>query len=778
MANKKTCSWTDFLGEFGSALDRWEERIETFKKSKESDGRPPPLIYRPAWDASPDPRHLCIGVGDWSRYPWKAPQEGQKVGILLNNKGAPSPGSARYASICDMVTDLDFAAWPVWSRATADLGTPSELLGRFTLVVEDVSPDSCLGLILFFARSCGVPRDELPAPWIDYARRWEEGDVKTTGAPFESWGALHSALAHSFAPPTDEGSSVPSGGIQDREADLCLTRAWLSCLRFDAAALASSALPNCMSAMDLIVEDQLARGFLNYEQQNYLSSLGEATCLQLLVPMEGIGHRQLMVDTMLLEEEIPDGTKKVFARNDREHTWLHDGFALMALNRPHEIYQGSGNDIVVSADTTFKIELSDLWRALEAREDALWAGERPCDKPRRDMVRGYPQGKRPDGSNAPNQPWFLFPDLSLVAAPKHIFEPSDGASGVLGSRLDWPEVREILWQTYQPMRFLEFDDLNAPEPLSPVRLEVCRPQLFGKEGHSRRRALYRLAWRQTVVCSQAARLSPTAKRCYAALAARGGDFQGGSRPIALVELPQPASFDFLSFEGGFAVVHRNGTVLVDDWRTSKLPDQELCREFELCTRRLAAIAALEVSIGKLIEEQTREMTESVHQLDHLAILDVLTRFKIEIASELTATALQTNDPEVIEFRAVIERRWGMAERLQEAYRNIDRVEGSIRAYSELYTNRRVNQLTVYGFPLVLATGLLALLLPAPDEEHSSYLAEVHWIFERFHWHSFFYFCLFTVVGILLLRYWPRRSAARARWPFVKKLREWLNRSRH
>ena len=40
--------------------------------------------------------------------------------------------------------------------------------------------------------------EEFPSEWIDYTIRWEIGDVKTTGKPFESWGCLHSALAHAY----------------------------------------------------------------------------------------------------------------------------------------------------------------------------------------------------------------------------------------------------------------------------------------------------------------------------------------------------------------------------------------------------------------------------------------------------------------------------------------------------------------------------------------------------------------------------------------------------
>jgi len=79
-----------------------------------------------------------------------------------------------------------------------------------------------------------------------------------------------------------------------------------------------------------------------HEHQVYLQALGQAQRLQLLLPMDGLGRRIKAVDACILEETALTGAKKICLRNEREHTWLGDGFGLMALHRP--AFAGSGDN--------------------------------------------------------------------------------------------------------------------------------------------------------------------------------------------------------------------------------------------------------------------------------------------------------------------------------------------------------------------------------------------------------------------------------------------------
>jgi hypothetical protein len=65
-----------------------------------------------------------------------------------------------------------------------------------TLLVEDASPDSCFGLLLFLARLNGVDMATVPPGWIDYVVRWEAGEVVVPGDPAHAYGPLHNAVVH------------------------------------------------------------------------------------------------------------------------------------------------------------------------------------------------------------------------------------------------------------------------------------------------------------------------------------------------------------------------------------------------------------------------------------------------------------------------------------------------------------------------------------------------------------------------------------------------------
>ena len=675
---RNTINWQMFLAELEVGLEALACRVETVGASGV-----PPVVDEPGRAVAAG-GEILVGIGSWAtkdamdRF---VPMT--HAGICLQDNGAPSPSGRRYASMTDFVATAGDELWQDW---TAKIGprTPRAVLERFTLIVEDVSPDSCLGLICFLALVAGVPAAELPHECIDYVGRWEAGDVRSTGEAFASWGCLHSALGHShIASPADTGNAA--GAADPAARNEAFGRAWLACLRFDLAVLRSASPPHDLSGIRPSREHLLASAFLNYEYQQYRQGFLHAMCLQLLLPMSGMGNRYKLVDAYFEEEQIPLGAKKAFLRNDREHTWLRDGFGLMALHKPAE--KGSGNDMTVSVDPAAGVHLEDLWREMERMEDEHWGAARPSDRPRLG-IKGYPDGRCDDGRHSPNQPWYDDRGrYTLVAAPKRF------TSGALGSKLSWRDVRDAAWRLYNPLRFLRVQARDGTRRVCPV--EALTGSLRTPPG----KRLVIAGWVREALEQQSLLLSPTVKRCLAACACRR---EGAMGPLSLEELPDEVSFDFLSLPGGFGVVHRDGVFLLDDWRNEKLNETGLRAEFERVSARLATLEAVKHELNPLVDEidalvggkRRRSRTE-------FELLNALSTLKIRIQRGIAETAPLSSDPAVSGFREVLERRWGVARKLEDFHETVAQIETTLRDRSELRTNRIISGLTIYGFPAVL-----------------------------------------------------------------------------
>lgn len=687
-------SWQSFLTEFASALDVLADRVGSFAAEVDAPtggptlfGSRPPVIEESSRDAS-NSGEILVGIGRWTT----KDASGQDVpvihaGICLQHKAAPGGAGRRVGSLSEFVATASGELWTDWTEKAAGAVAPAHVLRRFTLVVEDASPDSCLGLIVFLARLSDVPVEQIPADWIDYVGRWEAGDVRTTGEPFASWGALHTALAHGHI----VGSTGATGSASETDRSTryaSLGLAWLACLRLDVAALRSGAPAHDLSRVRASPEHIAASAFLNYEYQQYLQSFMHASCLQLLVPMTGVGERYKLVDAYFEEEQIPLGAKKVFLRNDRERAWLRDGFALMGLHKPSE--RGSGNDMTVSVDPAAGVQLEELWVELERLEDAEWGETRPSNKPRQGIKR-YPCGKRlgPGDRNAPDQPWYDDGGrYTLIAAPKAL-----ATGGQLGSRLQWRrDVLDATWRLYNPLRFLRVSDGAGGVTCSLQALTGSLHKTSGKR-------LVVAYWVKEIPAQQSLLLSPTAKRCLAACAARQG-LTGG--PIKLEDLPDEVSFDFLALPGGLAVVHRDGVFLLDDWRDLPLNVAELTAEFVQVSERLTVVDEVQSmlsGLGEEVESLINGQRRSVRT--EFELLTDLSKLKIQIQRRMAETAPKAKDPAALPFREVLERRWGIASKLEIFQEAVGQLESTLRDHSELHTNRIIRGLTIYGFPAVL-----------------------------------------------------------------------------
>ena len=216
--------------------------------------------------------------------------------MVLQHKGSSDH------SISALLQHADDDRIADWRRRLGQPATPAAL--QATLYVEDASPDTCLGLVLFLARLFGAPRDALPALWCDYADRWEQGDMRATGQPFASWGCLHSALGHSFILPSMDAAQSDRHGIET---------AFPICLRYLLDLLAHRIEPaRIPDDLPQVEHHHRARLQLQRDYQAYRHSLASAELLQLRVPLQD-SQRHLLIDAYLVTEMTVSGAAKVFA---------------------------------------------------------------------------------------------------------------------------------------------------------------------------------------------------------------------------------------------------------------------------------------------------------------------------------------------------------------------------------------------------------------------------------------------------------------------------------
>ena len=626
---------------------------------------------------------LLIGVGHW----WLDDRPVEHRGICLNNKDK----AYRFGTTCHYATVTDFVLAPPaplqqhWDTLTAGYREPGQLLRHFTLIVEDVGPDSCFALLCWLARCCGVEVSELRdgpgKPWVQAVCEWE-----TTGMaadPFTAWTILLSALGHSYLFP----AGAPREGDTSHKPDL--SQAWREALQFTAALLQQEVNPNAVPLAWNLNGYSRARAFLNVEYQEYLESLAQAICLQLWVPLRATGDaRQLLVDAYFAVETWPSGAKKLFIRTDREHTYLHQGFALMGLYRPGE--HGSGNAMTVSVNPWTGIYLKALWEELERRETERWQGQRP-----RDHIRPIASYAEAEGYNEPW--WDDGGRYTLLGAPKAL--PDWPA----GSRLDWSEVVEAAWRCYSPVRDLRVRDLLH---LQDCTLEQCQRDRLPREGGNFTLTKYLAAarWLPDATRPQALFQAPTTRRALAALVVR----EPAEGLLRFADLPPAQDITVTPLAGGFAVLHEHGVFLFDDWRSERLPVNELREEFQRCFELLRTIREVDSQLAARLQAQSM-LDPTLKPWRSIAVLIELAAQRAKLAKAQYHYGLHSSSADVRRFRDQLASRWGIDKSFEELQRRLAGMEDAVRTTSTLRTQGLVQILSVYGLPFFISNGITTAL---------------------------------------------------------------------
>jgi hypothetical protein len=581
------------------------------------------------------------------------------------------------------VTDLVSQAPPIvfegWRRIIGEDVVPERLFERFTLIVEDASPDSCFGLFCLLLRLSDLPAAALPRGWVDYMRQWEMGSILVGKSPYESYGCLHNALVH-------------------RTVDHEPARSWCDGLQLLCEGLRCESPPTALPTTVATPQLDTARAFLAFEEQAYEESLSHALRLQLALPMAGTIGRRRLIDAYIAEETIPSGALKAFARTDRVRPFLKNGFALLAIYRP--IAAGDGNDFTITVDPHAGVELSKLWKRLEDEEDEKWGGERPRGNPRKG-IRGYPGEMQAGGRNAPDQPWYDGGDYALLAAPRKL------PDGRFGSRLNWAEVCEALWDVYQPLRDLKVQvelqpgvgDPSADQKLVPV--EQTPPAEFPAEARApkleRARRLFIARWHRPDNTAPTFRVTPTLGRYLAARIDRHGTKTG---PIALDELPDDTSYTLVDLPGGIAVITENGVFLLDAGRHDRLDTEALKEEFRHALCILHRLETTERGTHALLNQTHDYFTGKRRDLSQEDLLRRLSLEQVEIALELHEARTAKRTSAAQQFRQALLTHWGVGDWLDSISLDIERIRDVLNSRSELLTSQHVATFSAAALPLL------------------------------------------------------------------------------
>ncbi|MDA2190718.1 hypothetical protein PDN08_23815 [Bacillus cereus] len=600
---------------------------------------------------------IVIGFGSQS----------ESKGIVLNNK------EAKKSSVSELIYAESEENLQLWRKALKSDFQPE----KAHIYLEDLSPDTCLGFILFYLRVRGIDLQLIDRKWIDYVTLWEKGDVKTTGQPFESWGGLHNALSHTYFDRSEhENSNVFQEGFK-------------SCIRFVVQLIQADMDPVNLEPLKESEYFHRAVLLLQHEYQEYKQMLNHALTVQLQLPLKDT-NRKILVDAFLVKERKHLGTVKVFLRNDLENSWGQKGFAFMAVHNPDLV--GTGYDITVSVDTTVGVHLKELWDKLEEMENDKWEGNRPSCKPRYSDLRSMA-----------TEPWYdENKKYTILGAPKKL------PDGRMGSALTWDDVLQSIWELYHPakdVRVSVASSEDAERYVGTYLIHECKPLISNKKYQKQFMAV---KWDHSQK-DQSIIISPTMKRYLAACAA-GGLTQG--KLPKMQELPPESSFDFETIPGGFIVLHKDGALLFDDWSRNRVDVDKYTSEFRNVLKRYGVVQEKyeeihrEVSGIKKITDQGKDLNRK----KLIALNNRITKLKMELRYITLETMTTNTDHHLEMFREKLEQRWGISSKLHELYEIIGDIENIIKSYTEIQTNYLVSFITIFGFPLALFGGLFQFSL--------------------------------------------------------------------
>lgn len=614
------------------------------------------------------------------------------AGIVLNHKERSGSGPTVRS-----VSDLVFRATDEVIEKWKGIITKS---GQSTLVIEDLSLDTCFAIMLLEERlnpnegkSSEEKSDAKLEEWLKYVNAWEAGFYLDTNGLENSIAILHACMAHGYLRAQGlAGGSQP--GRSPESPPVYLTRDFRQCIEFLTDAYSRFEDPLQAVGLPGLRAYKHARSQFLFEQQQYLITLNQAITCQLLLPLKRSKDR-VIVDAMIFTEHDSTGVTKIFARTDKKNSWTGNGFTLLAIYRPHEV--GTGNDITVSVDPDSGTTLEDLWVALENEEDGRWGAERPASNPRQiesyTNLELYRRLERPSGRD-PDQPWWDNQGLhTILGAPKNLPDKS------AGTKLDWPTVMRLLWETYKQV------------PPEQIKLENLAPK-------DPKANLYKADWSDDAKRDIADTDTLEAWLAYVSMCrARTGEISARTDP-EIGKLPTRRQFDIVKLPGARIYIHGEGATFFNDWtpiETDILPVTELLRGLCVLKCKYTELTGSQqheriASLQSKVLGQDKLDTQAQADWDDL-ILEVKRKRAELVAKYLSLDA----SPEMEELRDVVERRWGITEGRRRADLLVDRLDKDTQTNILALKQRRERWLSAGAAGLAFALLVNQALRVAQDK---------------------------------------------------------------
>jgi len=598
---------------------------------------------------------------------------------------------------------------------------PSNYLNRLVFFVKDASPDSLMAVVLLLVGLSEVEQNDILLQWVESITSWDLGIMPAN--PYKAWPALASALSHSRFSKRGEGR----GAMGEYQL------AWNRSFEFLYSSVQKGYHPEELPLPRTRLEVDAVSSMRRMEQL-YDEILGQAKILQLSVPLRDTPGRRVMVDALCFIEDEPSDAAKVFGRVDSCRAPGGRGFALSVSYRPGG---APWNKFTISSDPNAALDLTSLWEALERKETDKWRDAtgwifRKADKntetsdsfndtrPRSfglledlDQLSDRSGEARPLANvcNIWADPWFLFPDASLIGCP------GKDSKGDLtdGSRLVWQEVIDILWEEYNPLRGIKintftwhdrsgivnttlFDAQPIQFPTTPDESSKFEEPYFRYLDWS---PIYKLEEnRQTPSIS----MSTTNTSLFAALANRGKSTSHTS--IRLKELPPAAACKLIVLNGGFAILGNKGCIVVDDWHDQSLDRNEFFNMFEMayvwarkCAGHLKAIEEINQSLSKW-----EEISKSDANIHRIIGNNVKLRSQFITDQEKFASShIQDNNARIV--YEVLLGFWGLSLRASHISQSYADFEQSIKSLQEVRSGWLLRQITIIGLPATVASGI-------------------------------------------------------------------------
>lgn len=617
----------------------------------------------PAEDST---RQVSIGWGRWSQE-----LAVSREPFLLTNKGtAQHFGLARdYTSVTKFVLSPPkgyLESWDLWANRPL---APSSAVAAMTVVADDASPDSVMALLLLLAHLADVNLAEVPSAWVDAVDYWEQAGVADN--PWRSWCALESALVHTCFS-RRERATPGSFGL-----------AWRDALRFAGRCMALHLSPGNIPELPFVAEYVKAKAAMEMEQEIYWDWLQRAAAVQVSLPLRGVAGRRMLVDGLIVEVQQITGVTKVFCRNDRENSSLGRGFSFLALCS--HAAPGEPVEMTISVDPHRGVSLLQLWQAIERRESKAWEdmGEmRPTDSPR--SMEGV--------SNFYQEPWFIDSTQTLIGSPRKL------KSGEPGSRLEWRDICETIWQELNPLRGVKVhrSDTNDLVQLLEVGPEREKP---GHAKHFFAAKWFNSSDEDSLILPRSLSSSTFFLRILAAKLIHGRSPDS----LGLRDLPTLGSWEVVKLDGGVAIVNTHGLFVLDDWSEQALDVSEIRSDFHRAATLDVELIRLEKhDLSPLVKDVQKLLRQESHAPDIDDLLRRAANLNARLAEKRGDYAMLPEAPDARLIRSTIEKCWSLDRRLAACESETRALETSLHSLSELGTARIGRFIGTYGFALIVA----------------------------------------------------------------------------